>query len=183
MTRIRKEQISSGAATDGQVLTADGSGNAAWETPAGGTLADHDHSGDAGDGGAFDAANLGSGAATDGQVLTADGLGGAAWEAPAAGASALDDLTDVDAPSPSDNDVLTWDEATSSWVAAAPPAGGIVDAADVTYTPTTVADWDGSADPGDAVDALDQLAARVTDLESAGPGGGGSSILEVQVFS
>jgi hypothetical protein len=45
----------------------------------------HDHSGDAGDGGTFDAANLTSGAATDGHVLTADGSGGAAWEAVAAG--------------------------------------------------------------------------------------------------
>lgn len=44
--------------------------------------ADHDHSGDAGDGGTFDAANLTSGAATDGQVLTADGAAGAAWETP-----------------------------------------------------------------------------------------------------
>jgi hypothetical protein len=44
------------------------------------TLAGHDHSGDAGDGGTFDAANLTSGAATDGQVLTADGAGAAAWE-------------------------------------------------------------------------------------------------------
>lgn len=46
----------------------------------GGLLGDHDHSGDAGDGGTFNAANLTSGAATDGQVLTADGAGGAAWE-------------------------------------------------------------------------------------------------------
>jgi hypothetical protein len=37
-----------------------------------------------------------------------------------------------------------------------------VDADDVTYTPTTLADWDGSADPGDVE--------RVTDLESAGAG-------------
>lgn len=44
-------------------------------------LANHDHSGDAGDGGTFDAANLTSGAATDGYVLSADGSGGAAWEA------------------------------------------------------------------------------------------------------
>jgi hypothetical protein len=48
-------------------------------------LANHDHSGDAGDGGTFDAANLASGEATDGHVLTADGLGGAAWEAPVGG--------------------------------------------------------------------------------------------------
>lgn len=44
------------------------------------TLANHDHSGDAGDGGTFDAANLTSGASTDGQVLTSDGVGGSAWE-------------------------------------------------------------------------------------------------------
>lgn len=47
-----------------------------------GNLPAHDHSGDTGDGGTFDAANLTSGAtpATDGYVLTADGMGGAAWE-------------------------------------------------------------------------------------------------------
>jgi hypothetical protein len=47
------------------------------------TPLDHDHSGDPGDGGQFDAANLGSGAAPDGRVLTADGAGEAAWEATA----------------------------------------------------------------------------------------------------
>jgi hypothetical protein len=52
----------------------------------GGPLADHDHSGDAGDGGTFDAANLTSGASNDGQVLTSDGSGGAAWENPGAAA-------------------------------------------------------------------------------------------------
>jgi hypothetical protein len=45
-----------------------------------------------------------------------------------------------------------------------------VDADDVTYTPTTLADWDGSADPGDVEQALDQLAERVTDVEGAGSG-------------
>jgi hypothetical protein len=47
----------------------------------------------------------------------------------------------------------------------ATPAGG--DADDITYTPTTLADWDGSADPGDVEQALDQLAERVTDVEGA----------------
>lgn len=47
--------------------------------------------------------------------------------------------------------------------------GGTPDASDVTYTPTTTADWDGGADPGNANDALDQLAERITDIESAGP--------------
>lgn len=50
---------------------------------------DHDHSGDAGDGGTFDAANLTSGSSTDGQVLTSDGSGGAAWEDVNGGGSPL----------------------------------------------------------------------------------------------
>jgi hypothetical protein len=54
-------------------------------------------------------------------------------------------------------------------------AGGGVDADDVTYTPTTLADWDGGSDPGDVEQALDQLAERVTDLEAGGGGGGGDS--------
>lgn len=52
---------------------------------------------------------------------------------------------------------------------------GTVDADDVTYTPTTLADWDGGADPGDVAPALDQLAERVTDLEAVGVGIGGST--------
>jgi hypothetical protein len=50
-------------------------------------------------------------------------------------------------------------------------SGGAVDSDDVTYAPTTLADWDASTDPGDVEQALDQLAERVTDLEAAGPGG------------
>jgi len=42
------------------------------------------------------------------------------------------------------------------------------DASIVTYTPAVAADWDGSADPGDVDNALDQLAERVTDVETAG---------------
>lgn len=49
-------------------------------------------------------------------------------------------------------------------------AGGAVDAADVTYTPAVNADWDGSADPGDLDDALDQLAERISDVETVPPG-------------
>ena len=48
------------------------------------------------------------------------------------------------------------------------PAGGTVDAADVTYTPIDTSDWDGGTDPGNADDALDQLAERVKDLEDGG---------------
>lgn len=50
-------------------------------------------------------------------------------------------------------------------------SAGASDASAVTYTPTTAADWDGSADPGNVDGALDQLAERVTDLETGGAGG------------
>lgn len=49
--------------------------------------------------------------------------------------------------------------------------GGASDAADLTYTPTTPADWDGGTDPGDGQEAFDQLAERVKDLEGGGGGG------------
>lgn len=44
---------------------------------------------------------------------------GAEGDAPAinGGASTLDDLTDVNASSPNDNQVLSWDTATSKWIA------------------------------------------------------------------
>lgn len=48
---------------------------------------------------------------------------------------------------------------------------GTVDADDVTYTPTTPADWDGGVDPGDVEQALDQLAERVVGLEGGSSGG------------
>jgi len=73
---------------------------------------DHDHSGDDGDGGTFDAANLTSGAATDGQILTADGSGGSAWESPAA--LALNDLSDVDTTGTGTGDVIY--KSSGNWV-------------------------------------------------------------------
>lgn len=45
---------------------------------------------------------------------------------------------------------------------------GAVDATDVTYTPTTSADWPGT-DPVDAQEGFDKLAERVTDIEAALP--------------
>lgn len=51
----------------------------------------------------------------------------------------------------------------TKWTSAAVPTQ---DAADVTYTPTTLTDWDSDADPGNVDDALDQLAERVDDLEA-----------------
>jgi len=153
----------------------------------GAALADHAHAGVAGDGGTFDAANLTAGASTDGQVLTSDGAGGAAWEdASGGGDVATDAIWDTKGDlavgtgantasklaAGTNGHILYADsgEATGlKW--AAPPAGGAVDAADVTYTPAVAADWDGDADPGDADEALDQLAERVDDLEGAGGGG------------
>lgn len=44
--------------------------------------------------------------------------------------------------------------------------GGTVVAADVTYTPSTLANWTGGVDPGQVDDALDQLAARVVAADS-----------------
>lgn len=48
---------------------------------------------------------------------------------------------------------------------------GVSDASAVTYTPVAAADWDGSVDPGNVDAALDQLAERVTDVETGGVGG------------
>lgn len=41
-----------------------------------------------------------------------------------AGMGALDDLTDVNAPAPADEDVLTFDTGTGEWIAAPAPGGG-----------------------------------------------------------
>jgi hypothetical protein len=50
--------------------------------------------------------------------------------------------------------------------------GGVssIDASAVTYTPTTLGNWDSSSDPGNADDALDELAARVVALEGGAAG-------------
>lgn len=76
------------------------------------------------------------------------------------------------------NITITTDAGTDTVTIAAD-----VDASAVTYTPTTVADWDGSADPGNADDALDQLAERVTDLEVAGGGTAGKHAIYVAAGS
>lgn len=53
---------------------------------------------------------------------------GAVDETPGSGGGggpmALDDLTDVNAPSPADLDVLTWDDGAGEWIAAAATGGG-----------------------------------------------------------
>jgi hypothetical protein len=60
----------------------------------------------------------------EGWVLTYHETEKPTWEdSVGGGGGALDDLTDVDAPTPSDGDVLTWDDAAGEWVAAAPTGG------------------------------------------------------------
>lgn len=87
--KLQGRTLDNTAPTDGQVVAWDDA-NSKWKPTSLPALADHDHSGDAGDGGTFDAANLTSGAATDGQVLTADGSGGAAWENAAGGSGSIE---------------------------------------------------------------------------------------------
>lgn len=48
-----------------------------------------------------------------------------------------------------------------------------LDAALIAFAPADESHWEGSDDPGSVGDALDQLAARVTDLEDGEGGGGG----------
>lgn len=48
-------------------------------------------------------------------------------ESLAGGVTTLDGLTDVNAPTPSNNDVLTWDSTPGEWVAAAPSGAGLAD--------------------------------------------------------
>jgi len=65
------------------------------------------------------------------------------------------------------------DAATKAYVDAAID-GLPTDATDLTYAPSTLADWNGAADPGDVDDALDQLAERTKDLEADGTNGTGT---------
>lgn len=53
--------------------------------------------------------------------------------------------------------------------------GGIIDSNPITYTPSDATDWNGSADPGNVDDALDQLADRTKTLE----GGAGHAALTI----
>ncbi len=66
-----------------------------------------------------------------------------------------------------DNSLWILTAVTPTWESVADAGGAVVDAADVTYTPTVATDWDSDADPGDVDDALDQLAERVTDNEGS----------------
>jgi len=67
-----------------------------------------------------------SGNLTVSGTLTIDSLNGIlkASSGAVSGDAELNDLADVNAPSPSDGDVLTWDAGTSKWIASAGGGGG-----------------------------------------------------------
>lgn len=96
---------------------------------------------------------------------------GTNWTAVSLGAININDLFDVDNSGLADNDLLAYDSGSGVWTNQTAAAAGVAaashthDAGDVTYTPTTLTDWDGDADPGDLDDALDQLAERIDDVE------------------
>ena len=89
---------------------------------------------------------------TEGQVLTFHAGSVPSWEdgGSGPGAMALDDLTDVNAPTPSDGNVLAWDDVAGEWAPVAPgtpdlSAASIDDLGDVnTPGPTNgdVLTWD-----------------------------------------
>jgi hypothetical protein len=82
----------------------------------------------------------------------------------ATGNHVLDSHTDVVLTTPALNQVLTYNG--TNWVNQDLSAISTIDAANVTFTPSTLADWTGSVDPGDADVALDQLADRLSSVET-----------------
>jgi hypothetical protein len=73
---------------------------------------------------------------TEGYILTYHDGGPPTWEPGSGpGSLALDDLSDVDAPTPSDGDVLTFDSGTGDWVNAPPVTGGGVEVKEVDGAP------------------------------------------------
>jgi hypothetical protein len=74
-----------------------------------------------------------------GKVLAVNGgANGYEWIA-AGGAMALDDLTDVNAGAPNDNDFLSWDAGTNRWIAVAGGGGAPIAFADLTDYPADAA--------------------------------------------
>lgn len=66
-----------------------------------------------------------------------------------------------------DNNAAHFMDGQGNW---STPAG-VSDASALTYTPADTSKWDGSVDPGNTDDALDQLADRVKDIEGGAVGG------------
>lgn len=65
--------------SNGDIYRCTASGNPGTWVKLGEPLSNHDHSGDAGDGGAIEASSLGSDSVADGYVLTANGIGASVW--------------------------------------------------------------------------------------------------------
>jgi len=135
------------------------SGDAADLTYTPSTLSDWDGSTDPGDG--DDAYNQ-----LAARTKTLEGAGGS------------DDQTAVEVPytpttgtdwvDPDPTEVLGGLDDLASRLTTAEGSAFSGDAADLTYTPGELTDWDGSADPGDGDNALDQLADRLKTVEGAG---------------
>lgn len=84
----------------------------------------------------------------------------------------LDDLTDVNAPTPSNGDVLTWDSTPGEWVSSAPAGGG----SGVDVEDEGVSEAAGATTlnfTGAGVTATD-MGGGVVDVDIPGGGGGGS---------
>lgn len=75
-------------------------------------------------GGTANAATAWAVTTTTAPTIDTDAIAWAAFGAP----GALDDLSDVNAPSPTDQDVLTWDDGAGEWIAQALPGAGGGDA-------------------------------------------------------
>lgn len=78
-------------------------------------------------------------------------------------------LTDVADPD-DDQDAATKKYVEDAIAGIEIPEPGASDASEITYAPAVNSDWFGE-DPGNVDDALDQLAARVKDVEDSPPGG------------
>jgi len=177
------DHLLSTGADDGDVLTSDGAGGAAFEPlPA---LIDHDHSGNAGDGNTFDAANLTSGVSTDGQVLTSDGIGGAAFEDPTGGGGiATDPIWDAKG----DLAVGTGADTASKLPVGANGTSLVADSGEATGLKWSVPAGSGDVvGPAGATDGhlavFDGASGKVIKDGGAVPGGGAADIIMIQVFS
>ena len=105
---------------------------------------------------------------SNGDVLTTDGAGNITFETPTTPPSALDDLTDVDAGSPGDLDILRYNNGTGNWEnqSLPPIPDELDDLSDVDIGSATDQDFlrlNGSLWEGDTIDLAD-----LTDVDPSG---------------
>lgn len=131
---LNPQNMSSGAALNGEVPTADGAGGISWEVPSGAgitvsdtttvdlTLTGSDLTADVLEAG-LDPANMGSGAAADGAVATADGAGSISWLMPSETARVAFVAYPASETAPGLQGQMAWDGenlavcvATNTWV-------------------------------------------------------------------